>query len=65
MIRLPEKKKDKLLNIRLLFIMVSMAEILGTLSVSGLLSWLLKKLFKRVFEVPDILWLLTSYCFGR
>lgn len=58
MIRLPEKKKDKLLNIRLLFIMVSMAEILGTLSVSGLLSWLLKKLFKRVFEVPDILWLL-------
>lgn len=50
--------RDKLLNIRLLFIMVSMAEILGTLSVAGLLSWLSKMLLNRVIEVPDILWLL-------
>jgi len=53
-----QPKKDKLLNIRLLFIMVSMAEILGTLSVAGLLSWLSKMLLNRVIEVPDILWLL-------
>ncbi len=59
MIKKPAKqKKDKLLNIRLLFIMVSMAEIFGTLSVSGLLSWLSKMIFKRVIEVPDIFWLL-------
>ncbi len=58
MIRKPERKKDKLLNIRLLFIMVSLAEILGTLSVAGLLSWLSKMLLNRVIEVPDILWLL-------
>lgn len=52
------KKKSKLLNIRLLFILVSMAEILGTLLVAGLLSWLSKMIFNRVFEIPDILWLL-------
>ncbi len=52
------KKKDKLLNIRLLFILVSMAEILGTLIVSALLSFLSKMIFKRVIEVPDVLWLL-------
>ncbi len=48
----------KLLNIRLLFILVSMAEIIGTLLLSGLLSWLSKMIFNRVFEIPDILWLL-------
>jgi len=59
MIKQPQKKKhNKLLNIRLLFIMVSMAEIFGTLSVAGLLSWLSKMIFKRVIEVPDIIWLL-------
>lgn len=52
------KKKDRLLNIRLLFILVSMAEILGTLIVSALLSFLSKMIFKRVIEVPDVLWLL-------
>ena len=51
-------QKDKLLNIRLLFILVSMAEIIGTLIVSALLSWLSKMIFKRVIEVPDIIWLL-------
>lgn len=50
--------KSKLLNIRLLFILVSMAEIIGTLLISGLLSWLSKMIFNRVFEIPDILWLL-------
>jgi len=55
-----EKKnvKSKLLNIRLLFILVSIAEIIGTLLLSGLLSWLSKMIFNRVFEIPDILWLL-------
>ena len=51
-------KKNKLLNIRLLFIMVSMAEIFGTLIISGLLSWLSKMILNRVIEVPDIIWLL-------
>ncbi len=55
-----EKKngRGKLLNIRLLFILVSIAEIIGTLLLSGLLSWLSKMIFNRVFEIPDILWLL-------
>lgn len=53
-----KQKKDKLLNIRLLFILVSLAEILGTLGVSAVLSWLSKMLLNRVIEVPDILWLL-------
>ena len=55
----PERKKsDKLLNIRLLFIIVSLAEIFGTLSVAYLLSWLSKMILNRVIEVPDILWLI-------
>ena len=59
MMKQPQKnKQNKLLNIRLLFIMVSMAEIFGTLSISGLLSWLSKMIFKRVIEIPDIIWLL-------
>ena len=49
---------NKLLNIRVLFILVSMAEIIGTLLLSGLLSWLSKMIFNRVFEIPDIVWLL-------
>lgn len=60
MINRPVKeKKDKLLNIRLLFILVSMAEIFGTLSISALLSFLIKLIFKKVIEVPDVLWLLV------
>lgn len=51
-------KKNKLLNIRLLFIMVSMAEIFGTLLVSGFLSWLSKMILNRVIEIPDLVWLL-------
>ncbi len=50
--------KDRLLNIRLLFILVSMAEILGTLMIAGLLSWLSKMIFNRVIEVPDFIWLI-------
>lgn len=52
-----QKKKSKLLNIRLLFTMVSMAEIFGTLSIASLLSWLSKTIFNRVFEIPDLIWL--------
>lgn len=52
------QKKDKLLNIRLLFILVTLAEILGTLVIAGLLSWLSKTILNRVIDVPDILWLL-------
>ena len=52
------QKKDKLLNIRLLFILVTLGEILGTLLIAGVLSWLSKMILKRVIEVPDILWLL-------
>lgn len=60
MIQQPQKKKkDKLLDIRLLFILVSMAEIMGTLVVAGLLSWLSKMIFNRVFEVPDYIWLIV------
>lgn len=60
MSNLQQKKSgnSKLLNIRLLFILVSMAEIIGTLLLSGLLSWLSKMIFNRVFEIPDIIWLL-------
>lgn len=53
-----QKKRDKLLNIRLLFIIVTMGEILGTLIVSGALSWLSKMILNRVIEIPDIIWLL-------
>lgn len=53
-----KSNKDKLLNIRLLFIMVSMAEIFGTLIIASLLSFLSKMILNRVIEVPDLLWLL-------
>ena len=53
-----QPKQDKLLNIRLLFIMVSLVEIFGTLIIAGLLSWLSKMILNRVIEVPDILWLI-------
>ena len=51
------RHKEKLLNIRLLFIIVSMAEIFGTLVIAGCLSWLSKKILNRVLEIPDVLWL--------
>lgn len=54
-----EQKRNKLLNIRLLFILVTLAEILGTLGVAALLSWLSKMLLNRVIEVPDVIWLLA------
>lgn len=54
-----KKKKDKLLNIQLLFIMVTLGEILGTLIVAGLLSWLSKMILNRVIEVPDYIWLIV------
>ena len=54
----PEKKTEKLLNIRLLFILVTLGEILGTLVVASGLSWLSKTILNRVIEIPDIIWLL-------
>lgn len=50
-----------LLNIRLLFILVTMAEIVGTLIVSALLVWLSKYLFDQVIQIHPALWLL---CFS-
>ncbi len=54
-----QTNKDKLLNIRYLFILVSMAEIFGTLIISAFLSWLYKVIFNRVFEVPDVISLMA------
>ncbi len=53
-----KNSKDKLLNIRLLFIIVSMGEIIGTLMLAGILSWLSKILLNRVIDVPDFIWLI-------
>lgn len=53
----PQKKTQKLLNIRLMFTLVSMAEILGTLAIAGLLSWLSKMILNRVIDIPDFIWL--------
>lgn len=55
----PQKKKQKLLNIRLLFTMVSMAEIFGTLAIAGFLSWLSKMILNRVIAIPDFIWLVV------
>ena len=59
MIGQSQKKKHKLLNIRLLFILVSMAEILGTLAIAGFLSWLSKMILNRVIDIPDVIWLIV------
>lgn len=59
MIGQSQKKKQKLLNIRLLFILVSMAEILGTLAIAGILSWLSKMILNRVIDIPDFIWLIV------
>jgi len=53
----PAPKKG-LLNIRLLFILVTMAEIFGTLILSTLLVWLSRYLFDQVIEIHPVLWLL-------
>ena len=55
----PQKKKQKLLNIRLMFTLVSMAEIFGTLAISALLSWLSKMILNRVIDIPDFIWLIV------
>ncbi len=51
-------KKERLLNIQLLFILVTMAEILVTLMLAAVLAGISKYLFDRVIDVPDIIWLL-------
>lgn len=50
-------KRSKQLNIRLLFIVVTMAEILGTLLLSAVLMWLARQLFDRVIQIHPIIWL--------
>lgn len=47
-----------LLNIHVLCVLVTFAEILGTLFISSLLAGLSRYLFNRVIEVPTLLWLL-------
>lgn len=47
-----------LLNIRLLFIIITLCEILGTLIISAGLAALLRYLLKRVIEIPAVVWLL-------
>ena len=59
MTKRPVKSNEKLLNIRLLFILVTLGEILGTLVVAGALSGLSKMILNRVIEIPDIIWLLV------
>lgn len=57
-----EQKKPQIykgmLDIRLLFILVTFAEILGTIFLSSLLVWLFRYLFDRVIEIPTVIWLL-------
>ncbi len=47
----------KLVNIHVIFVLVTMAEILGTILLSMLLVWLMRELFNRVIEIPPIIWL--------
>ena len=47
-----------LLNIHLLFILVTFAEILGTILLASVLAWLSRYLFDRVIEVPTLILLL-------
>ncbi len=59
MSRKPQRKrKEHLLNIQLLFILVTMAEILGTLILASVLAMLSRYLFNRVIDVPEVVWLL-------
>ena len=52
------KQTQKGLNLHLLFILVTFAEIIGTLVLATLLAWLSRYLFDRVIEVPTLIWLL-------
>lgn len=47
-----------MLDIRLIFILVTFAEILGTIFLSSLLVWLFRYIFDRVIEIPTVVWLL-------
>jgi len=49
--------ESKGLHIRLLFIGVTMLEILGTVAVAALMAWLLDYLFKADVEVHPLIWL--------
>lgn len=51
-------KRRGLVDIRLLFILITLAEIVGTLAVSGVLAALLRYLLKRVIEIPTFVWLI-------
>lgn len=53
----PERERG-LINIRLLFVLATLAEIIGTLVVSGLLVWLSRAIFDRVIEIHPIIWLI-------
>lgn len=56
--KLTAQKKQRGLNIRLLFIIVAMLEILGTLAAATLLSALLEHLLGTEIEVSPLIWLL-------
>ncbi len=59
------RKQPKSLNIRLLFIMVTMVEILGTLAVASLLAGLLTWLVGTDIQVSPLLWLIIfSFAIG-
>lgn len=51
-------KKRRQVNIRLLFIIVTLCEILGTIVLSWLLGQLLTYLLNTVIEVPPVIWVL-------
>lgn len=53
-----ERTGKGLMNIRLIFILATFAEILGTLVVSSLLVWLSRYIFDRVIEIHPLIWLL-------
>lgn len=52
-----QQKKDGKLGIRLLFIIVTMLEILGTVALSMLLAWLLEYLLHTRIQVHPLIWL--------
>ena len=53
-----QQKGKGLLNIRSIFILATMAEIVGTLGLSTLLVWLANYIFDRAIELHPVLWLL-------
>lgn len=53
------QKKQRGMNIRLLFILVAMLEILGTLAAAALLSGLLNHFLKTDIEVHPLIWLIV------